>query len=199
MAAVDPATQGLEPFNRRLRNLLQTHQKQLSPQLLHPDPEAVLIEQGDVATSLLLVQRGRLAVEIQQNGHASRIIAEVGAGAVLGEMALFGVREPRHGARVRVLDASTEILRFSREALHSAILFDAELAAEMLLVSSERCRNSNRMLNLVLDGIDATAHGDASALMDICNTLRNGPDSMGHAAAQLEQLLKRPAPPRQES
>ena len=199
MAAVDPATQGLEPFNRRLRNLLQTHQKQLSPQLLHPDPEAVLIEQGDVATSLLLVQRGRLAVEVQQNGHASRIIAEVGAGAVLGEMALFGVREPRHGARVRVLDASTEILRFSREALHSAVLFDAELAAEMLLVSSERCRNSNRMINLLLDGIDASSRGDATSLASICGTLRQGPDSMEQAAAQLEHLLTVAASPRLES
>ena len=127
------------------------------------------------------------------------VIAEVGAGAVLGEMALFGIGEPRHGARVRVLDASTEILRFSREALHGAVLFDAELAAEMLLMSSERCRNSNRMINLLLDGIDATTRGDASALTHICSILRNGPDSMGEAAAQLEQLLTHTDPPHQES
>ena len=196
---MDPATQEPEAINRRLRNLLQAHLKLLDPELLHPDPDAVLIEQGQIADSLLLVQQGRLAVEIQQTGHASRVIAEVGAGAVLGEMALFGIGEPRHGARVRVLDASTEILRFSREALHGAVLFDAELAAEMLLMSSERCRNSNRMINLLLDGIDATTRGDASALTHICSSLRNGPDSMGEAAAQLEQLLKHTDPPRQES
>ena len=190
---MDPATQVTEPINRRLRNLLQTHQQLLDPELLRPDQGAVLIEQDEIADSLLLVQGGRLAVEIHQNGHAARTIAEVGTGAVLGEMALFGVGEPRHGARVRVLDAGTEILRFSREALHSAILFDAELAAEMLLVSSERCRSSNRMINQLLDGIDATARGDASALANICNILRNGPDSMGEAAAQLEQLLTRAA------
>ena len=193
---MDPATQVTEPINRRLWTLLQTHLKLLEPELLRPDPNAVLIEQGEIADSLLLVQRGRLAVEIHQNGHAARTIAEVGAGAVLGEMALFGVGEPRHGARVRVLDAGTEILRFSREALHSAIIFDAELAAEMLLVSSERCRGSNRIINQLLDGIDALARGDAPALADICNTLRNGPDSMGEAAAQLEQLLTRAEPQR---
>ena len=196
---MDPATQEPKAINRRLRNLLQTHLKLLDPELLHPDPDAVLIEQGQIADSLLLVQQGRLAVEIQQTGHASRVIAEVGAGAVLGEMALFGIGEPRHGARVRVLDASTEILRFSREALHGAVLFDAELAAEMLLMSSERCRNSNRMINLLLDGIDATTRGDASALTHICSSLRNGPDSMGEAAAQLEQLLTHTDPPHQES
>ena len=53
------------------------------------------------------------------------------------------------------------------------------------------------MINLLLDGIDATTRGDASALADICNTLRNGPDSMGEAAAQLELLLTRAAPRRQ--
>ena len=186
---MDPATQVTKPLNRRLPTLLQTHHKLLNPERLHPEPQSVLIEQGEIANSLLLVQQGRLAIEIHQNGHAARTIAEVGAGAVLGEMALFGEGEPRHGARVRVLDAGTEILRFSRDALHSAILFDAELAAEMLLVSSERCRGSNQMINLLLDGIDAAARGDASALADICTTLRNGPDSMGKAAAQLEQLL----------
>ena len=193
---MDPAIQATESINRRLRNLLQTHQQQLKPELLHPDRGAVLIEQDQIADSLLLVQQGRLAVEIHQNGRAARTIAEVGAGAVLGEMALFGIGEPRHGARVRVLDACAEILRFSREALHSAILFDAELAAEMLLVSSERCRSSNRMINQLLDGIDATARGDAAALANICNTLRNGPDSMGEAAAQLELLLTLAAPRR---
>ena len=193
---MDPATQATEPINRRLRYLLKTHQQLLKPELLHPDRGAVLIEQDQIADSLLLVRRGRLAIEIHQNGHAARTIAEVGAGAVLGEMALFGIGEPRHGARVRVLDANTEILRFSREALHSAILFDAELAAEMLLVSSERCRSSNQTINQLLDGIDATARGDAAALTDICNSLRNGPDSMVEAAAQLEQLLTLAAPRR---
>ena len=193
---MDPATQAPEPINGRLRTLLQTHLKLLKPEVLHPERGAVLIEQGEIADSLILVQQGRLAVEISQNGHACRTIAEVGAGAVLGEMALFGVGETRHGARIQVVDSNTEILKFSREALHSAVLFDAELAAEMLLVSSERCRNSNRMINLLLDGIDATARGDAAALANICNTLRNGPDSMGEAAAQLEQLLTRAAPQR---
>ena len=196
---MDLAAREQKTTNRRLWHLLQTHLKRLAPELLHPEPNAVLIEQGDVANSLLLVQKGRLAIEIHQNGNASRTIAEVGAGAVLGEMALFGLGETRHGARVRVLDANTEILRFSREALHSAVLFDAELAAEMLLVSSERCRNSNRMINLLLDGIDASSRGDATSLASICGTLRQGPDSMEQAAAQLEHLLTVAASPRLES
>ena len=196
---MDPAAREQDPINRRLWHLLQIHLKQLEPELLQPESNAVLIEQGDVADSLLLVQQGRLAIEINQNGNASRTIAEVGAGAVLGEMALFGIGETHHGARVRVLDANTEILRFSRVALHSAVLFDAELAAEMLLVSSERCRNSNSMINLLLDGIDASSRGDATSLASISRTLRQGPESMGQAADQLEHLLTVAASPRLES
>ena len=193
---MDPALGEQTPINRRLRNLLRTHLNKLEPELLRPQLNEVLIEQGDVANSLLLVQQGRLAIEIQQDGNAARTIAEVVSGAVLGEMALFGIGEARHSASVRVLDATTEILRFSRQALQSSILFDAELAAEMLLISGERCRNSNQMINQLLDGIDAAARGDAAALADICNSLRNGPDSMVSAAAQLEQLLTLAAPRR---
>ena len=196
---MDPEVGEHGPINRRLRNLLRTHLNQLEPELLRPQFNEVLIEQGDVADSLLLVQQGRLAIEIQQEGNASRTIAEVVTGAVLGEMALFGIGEARHSARVRVLDATTEILRFSRQALQSSILFDAELAAEMLLISSERCRNSNQMINQLLDGIDAAARGDTSALERISDMLRRGPDSMQYAAGQLEHLLKVAAPPRLET
>ena len=196
---MDPAVGEQGPINRRLRNLLRTHLNQLEPELLRPQLNEVLIEQGDVADSLLLVQQGRLAIEIQQDGNAARTIAEVVTGAVLGEMALFGIGEARHSASVRVLDATTEILRFSRQALQSSILFDAELAAEMLLISSERCRNSNQMINQLLDGIDAAARGDTSALMRISGMLRRGPDSMQQAADQLEHLLKVAAPPRLET
>ena len=54
---MDPATQVTEPSNRRLRHLLQTHQKLLNPELLHPEQGAVLIEQDDIADVLLLLQR----------------------------------------------------------------------------------------------------------------------------------------------
>ena len=151
-----------------------------------------------VAEEAVQAKAGR-AIEIQQDGNASRTIAEVVTGAVLGEMALFGIGEARHSASVRVLDATTEILRFSRQALQSSILFDAELAAEMLLISSERCRNSNQMINQLLDGIDAAARGDTSALERISDMLRRGPDSMQYAAGQLEHLLKVAAPPRLET
>ena len=67
---MDPATHVTAPRDRRLRNLLKTHQKLLNPELQHPEQGAVLIEQDEIADFLLLVQQGCLGVEIQQSGHA---------------------------------------------------------------------------------------------------------------------------------
>ena len=67
---MDPAVGEQGPINRRLRNLLRIHLNQVEPELLRPQLNEVLIEQGDVADSLLLVQQGRLAIEIQQDGNA---------------------------------------------------------------------------------------------------------------------------------
>ena len=55
------------------------------------------------------------------------------------------------------------------------------------------------MINQLLDGIDAAARGDTSALTRISGMLRRGPDSMQQAAVQLEHLLKVAAPPRLET
>ena len=67
---MDPATHVTAPRDRRLRNLLKTHQKLLNPELQHPEQGAVLIDQDEIADFLLLVQQGCLGVEIQQSGHA---------------------------------------------------------------------------------------------------------------------------------
>ena len=190
---MEPETQGTEAVSDRLRLLLNTHQELLNPELLNPERDVVLIEQGQVADCLLLVNAGRLAIEVQQEGHPFRMIAVVGPGAVLGEMALFG--EARHAARVRTLDAESEVLRFSRQSLGQAMLFDTELVAEILAISSERCRSGNRLINLLLDGLDACARGDRDALGAVCRDLRSGPDSIVRAASQLEQLLQRQDPP----
>ena len=184
---MEPETQGTEAVGDRLRLLLNTHQELLKPELLRPERDAVLIEQGQAADCLLMVNAGRLAIEVQQPEQPFRTIAVVGPGAVLGEMALFG--EARHTARVRTLDADAEVLRFSRQTLHQAMLFDTELVAEILAISSERCRSGNHLINLLLDGLDACSRGDGDALAAICRDLRSGPDSIVRAASQLEQLL----------
>ena len=181
-----PSEPGSASLNGRLQLLLNTHMHSLQPQILQPQKNDVVITQGQPANSLMLVRQGRLAVELSQAGHPPRTLAVVSEGALLGEMAFFGDED--HSASVRVLEEPTELLRIPRQALRQAVLFDAELAAEILVISGERCRSSNRLVTLLLDGIEATADGNRSDLERICRMLRDEPDSIARAATQLERL-----------
>ena len=173
--------------NGRLQLLLKTHMRALQPEILHPPLGSLVIEQEQPADYLMLVQQGRLAVELSLSGQPARVLAEVTQGALLGEMAFFG--EGRHSASVRVLEEPTELLRISRQALREAVLYDAELAAEMLVISSDRCRTANRLIHLLLDGIDACYARHPAELERVCSDLRQQPESLAKVAVQLEQLL----------
>ncbi len=177
----------LEVMRSRLRLLLNVHMDQLQPEILRPGLDEVVIEQGAVAESLLLVNQGRLAVEVNQSAAPTRTLAVVKAGDLLGEMALFG--DGHHTARVRVIDTPAELLRISRDALLQAVLFDSELTAAILELSLERCRSSNRWTSLLLSAISACAESNAPALESICDQLRHGPSSISDAATLLKRLL----------
>ncbi len=177
----------LEAMRSRLRLLLDVHMDQLQPEILRPALNEVVIEQGAVAESLLLVNQGRLAVEVDQSTAPMRTLAVVKAGDLLGEMALFG--DGLHTARVRVIDTPAELLRISRDALLQAVLFDSELTAAILELSLERCRSSNRWTSLLLSAINACAESNAPALESICDQLHQGPSSISDAATLLKRLL----------
>tara|TARA_B100002051_G_scaffold222476_2_gene216732 strand:+ start:300 stop:953 length:654 start_codon:yes stop_codon:yes gene_type:complete len=185
--AMESATPQLASIRSRLRMLLDAHMDNLQPQLLQPARNEVVIEQGAAAESLLIVNKGRLVVELEQTGQPQRTLAIVEAGDLLGEMALFG--DGLHTARVRVIATPAELLCISREALLQAVLFDSELTAEILHLSSERCRQSNRLVTLLLNGLQACGENDAKALERICRQLQQGPESMHAAATTLMRLL----------
>ena len=163
-----------------------THIDELKAKRLQPPLNSVVIEQGSRATRILIVSQGRLAVEQQLPGQAMRTLAEVGPGDLLGEMALFGGGE--HSARVRVVEEPTVLLSIERAAVLDALLFDGDLSAELLHMSSERCRQSNQMIGLLLDGLEACAANDAEALTPILEKLNGSTESMVRAAELLGSL-----------
>ena len=194
MESMGPSTAELDGMRSRLRLLLDTHRQQLSPTVLHPKPGAIVIRQGQPAESLLLVNKGSLVVELQEPGQPLRTLAVVKQGDLLGEMALFG--DGHHTAQVRVLEGPAELLSIARDALLQAVLFDSELTAELLHVSTKRCQRSNQWVTLLLDGINACAAGDIDTLNKVSEQLQQGPDSMKTAAEQLLALTETPKPDR---
>ena len=180
------ATPELSSWKQRLQLLLEAHIDQLATKRLKPPLNSVVIEQGSQATSVLMVSQGRLVVEQQLPGQAMRVLAEVGPGDLLGEMALFGSGE--HSARVRVVGEPTELLSIERVAVLQALLFDVELTAELLHMSSDRCRQSNQLIGLLLEGLEACAANDSQALDPIVEQLSGHTESMVRAAQLLSSL-----------
>ncbi|HCA61043.1 MAG: cyclic nucleotide-binding domain-containing protein [Synechococcus sp. MED-G67] len=186
MPAGVSATPEASSWRQRLQLLLESHIDELKAKKLQPPLNSVVIEQGSRATRILIVSQGRLAVEQQLPGQAMRTLAEVGPGDLLGEMALFGGGE--HSARVRVVEEPTVLLSIERAAVLDALLFDGDLSAELLHMSSERCRQSNQMIGLLLDGLEACAANDAEALTPILEKLNGSTESMVRAAELLGSL-----------
>ena len=180
------ATPEASSWRQRLQLLLESHIDELKAKKLQPPLNSVVIEQGSRATRILIVSQGRLVVEQQLPGQAMRTLAEVGPGDLLGEMALFGGGE--HSARVRVVEEPTVLLSIERAAVLDALLFDGDLSAELLHMSSERCRQSNQMIGLLLDGLEACAANDAEALTPILEKLNGSTESMVRAAELLGSL-----------
>jgi len=169
-----------------LQLLLEAHIDQLAATRMRPRLNSVVIEQGSQTTSVFIVKQGRLIVEQQRPGHPMQTLAEVGPGDLLGEMALFEAGE--HSARVRVVSEDTELLCIERKTVLTALLFDCDLTAELLHMSSERCRQSNKLIGLLLDGLEACAANDEDALAAIVEQLNRCTESMVRAAELLKGL-----------
>ena len=166
--------------------MLEAHIDQLAATRVRPPLNSVVIEQGSQTTSVFIVKEGRLIVEQQLPGHRMQALAEVGPGDLLGEMALFEAGE--HSARVRVVSEPTELLCIERKTVLTALLFDCDLTAELLHMSSERCQQSNKMIGLLLDGLEACAADDEDTLAAIVEQLNRSNESMGRAAELLKGL-----------
>jgi CRP-like cAMP-binding protein len=103
-------------------------------------------------------------------------------------MGLFG--DGQHSADVKVLDQPAQLLAVDADQLLKAMLFDADMAIEMLVLTSQRCLQANELVGLLLDGIHAAHAGDASQLEHTCTELRKRNHSIAWAADQLQELLR---------
>ncbi len=86
---------------------VEDHELDFLVELLEPrryQPGELIFRRGDEADEMLLVNRGRASVSVQDGDGRSRRVAILGAGALLGEMAMINA-EPR-GADVH---ADTEV------------------------------------------------------------------------------------------
>jgi CRP-like cAMP-binding protein len=162
----------LKVVRERMKLLLDIHHEELAPVRRQADVGELLMRQGQTADSLMLLTRGKVAIQIQLIEAEPHTLAVIEAEELLGEMGLFG--SGQHSADVRVVEGPAELVEVSGDNFLKTLLFDIDLAMEMLALVSQRCMRSNQVIGLLLDGIAASERGDT--------------DQLGRLATEIEPL-----------
>ncbi|MFM7311576.1 MAG: cyclic nucleotide-binding protein, partial [Cyanobium sp.] len=93
---------------------------------------------------------------------------------------------------VRVVDGPAELIEVDGNGFLRAMLFDADLAMELLGLLSQRCQRSNAVIGLLLDGISAAAGADGAALQAIVREMEPVNAGLARAAQHLQALIPDP-------
>ena len=177
----------LSQIRDRLRMLVNTHLSTVSHETLMAAVGEVLIEQDSPAKRVLLVQTGELTVERCEAGGTPQVIARIGPNELVGEMALIG--DEHHSATVTVSSGPAEILVVQADDLLQAAIYDSDLVMELLALSSNRCRQTNSHLTLVLEALEALDQAHDASLERCCIELERCTDpGLSSAAQRLRRL-----------
>tara|TARA_B100000073_G_C23711807_1_gene564516 strand:- start:310 stop:885 length:576 start_codon:yes stop_codon:yes gene_type:complete len=175
----------LQSFRERLKLLLVAHQQELNPQRVIAAEGDVLFQQGDPVDTLLLLNQGRVAVDVH-DGDVMHTLAEFEAVELLGEVGFFA--NGKHYADFRVVDGPAELLAIPGPELLQAMLFDTDLVVEMLSLVSERCRRGNQVIALLISGIDAVYDDANERVTKTTEALGDVHFCIAKASQQLQQL-----------
>lgn len=124
----------------------------LEPAAVHPLLAAVrerhlpagttLLREGDPGDGLYILREGTVEISLPGASPGARMLAELGPGAVFGEMAILE-EKPRSAAAVARTDAKVWFV--PREAVLAAIRQSPELGLRLLRELSRRLREFNRL------------------------------------------------------
>ena len=175
----------LEAFRERLKVLLEAHQQELNPERITASEGEVLFRQGEPVERLMLLNSGRVAVDVHQ-GEECHTLAVIEAVELLGEVGFFA--SGHHYADFRVVDGPADLLMVPGQELLKAMLFDSDLVMEMLSLVCERCRRSNQVIGILLSGIQAAHCGDKQWFDQVSGEMRRLHHSIETAGQKLSEL-----------
>jgi CRP-like cAMP-binding protein len=176
----------VQMVQERMKLLLESHHQEMRPQLRTFESGALVLRQGEPARSVLLLTQGRVAIQLRQLDEPPHTLAVVEAEELIGEMGLFG--SGVHSADVRVIDGPAELVEINGDEFLRTLLFDVDLAMELLGLVSQRCARSNEVIGLLLSGIAAAHRGDGRAGGAIAAALEPLDHCLAKAADRLEEL-----------
>ena len=149
----------INSFFRRITLFTELSSVELSTLLRHVEPFVVqaghqLFSQGDASDGMYVIERGEVAVLAEPDGGSRVLLAEIGGGAVIGELSLVD-GSPR-SATVETI-SMTSGYAFRRDAFNALRIADDPAAYRLMLhlartVESRRRTAEQRLQTLVDEG-----------------------------------------------
>ena len=133
--------------------LLKGHSNDLKTIEIKANKGDLLLKQGEPTNDLFLLKKGSVSVVIRSNEGISHLLTRLDSETLIGEMALFGVNKV--SADVIVCSHTAELLKINGSELLSAIMFDVEIATELLTLVCQRLQQSSEIIGLFMESINA--------------------------------------------
>ena len=152
-----------------LNLLLKSHANELNPIEFSRDKGDILLKQGEQNSDLYLLLEGSVSVEVSYEKDFSCSLAFLEAFNLLGEMALFG--DDIISANVIVQSQSARFQKIKGSELLSSLMFDSELAVELLLIACKRSQRSSNVIGLIMHCLYAIKTGNKKYFEDMYQKL----------------------------
>ena len=179
----------MQNLSSRLKMLILSHSNEFNFTNIDFNKGDKVLVQGTISEDLFILIKGKVNIEVSHASSSSHSLAILEAENILGEMSLFGGSEV--SADVVVLSDKAEFIKLKGHELLSSIMFDAELASELLAIVSNRCQNTSKVNALLMDAICAL-HAKSNVSIDASlEKLRNENEELFHIASMLEEIKTR--------
>jgi len=148
--------------------------------------DEILFNKGDVGNSLFIINSGRVKIVTQDSQNNEVILNQVGAGEVIGEMALLDY-EPRSAGVVALEE--TSVMELSREDFMEILSRQPELALSIIRSLIARLRHNTSYIENITEMSRRVARGDYSFISET-PSVQTDEDKIGQLMAEFIAMVQ---------
>jgi CRP-like cAMP-binding protein len=153
--------------------------------------DEVLFYKGDGGDSLFIINTGRVKIVTQDSQENEVVLNQVGAGEIIGEMALLD-HEPRSAGVVALEE--TSVMELSREDFMEILSRQPELALSVIRSLISRLRHNTSYIEQITEMSRHVARGDYSFLDETWSEQteeeKSGQDKIRQLMAEFYSMVK---------
>ena len=153
--------------------------------------DEILFHKGDEGDSLFIINTGRVKIVTQDSQENEVVLNQVGAGEIIGEMALLD-HEPRSAGVVALEE--TSVMELSREDFMEILSRQPELALSVIRSLISRLRHNTSYIEQITEMSRHVARGDYSFLDETWSEQteeeKSGQDKIRQLMAEFYSMVK---------